>query len=26
LLATMTFGIQFLFLLKLKRKEEPTFT
>jgi cytochrome c oxidase assembly protein subunit 15 len=25
LLATMTFGMQFLFLLKLKRKEEPTF-
>ena len=25
LLATVTFGMQFLFLLKLKRKEEPTF-
>jgi len=25
LLATVTFGLQFLFLLKLKRREEPTF-
>lgn len=25
LLATVTFGMQFLFLLKLKRREEPTF-